>query len=86
MDIQSGNKNDIGCLNGLKVLSLFNVILGHRLMQCAVFPKQNVVEYLNWTQTTMSNIHVWMCFCNVDNFLIIASLLLTLKILKSLDS
>lgn len=80
------NKYEIGCLNGIKVLSLLGVIFGHRLMFNAALPKLNVVDYLNFIPTILDGIHVWICYCSVDNFLIIASILLTMKILKSLDS
>ncbi|CAO1419826.1 unnamed protein product [Diamesa serratosioi] len=85
-DIQSENKNDIGCFLGIKVLSLFGVILGHRLMHCSVFPKENAIDFLNEIPNSYISIITWHVCGGVDNFLIIASVLLTMKLLKSLDS
>lgn len=84
-DIGEVIKDDIGCLNGLKVLSLFTTILGHRIAFTIIFPKVNVAEFLNWGSSTRTGVSFWFQLNSVDNFLIIASLLATVKILKALD-
>ena len=84
-DNQTVNKNDIGCLNGIKVISLLFVILGHRLMFMVMSPKVNVVDYLKWIPKIKTGVQLWLLMSTIDNFLIIASLLTTLKILQALD-
>lgn len=84
-DPQTVDTNEIGCLNGIKVISLLGVILVHRLMFMAMSPKFNVIDYLKWIPGLKNEIQLWFQMSTIDNFLIIASLLTTLKILQALD-
>ena len=48
-------------------------------------PKVNVVDYLKWIPKIKTGVQLWLLMSTIDNFLIIASLLTTLKILQALD-
>ncbi|XP_075243252.1 O-acyltransferase like protein-like [Convolutriloba macropyga] len=85
---ESGAKN-IGCLNGIRVLSINWVVLGHTLMFLGVFfvpvaPVDNFLEFANGYATHWTFLAVSNGTFSVDSFFVLSGFLLTYLCLPKL--
>ncbi|XP_044749794.1 uncharacterized protein LOC123310390 [Coccinella septempunctata] len=69
-------EDNISCINGLKVLSMFWVLLGHRVMVNALLPNVNSLFIFEW-KDNMENMAILGATVSVDSFLTISGLLLS---------
>jgi peptidoglycan/LPS O-acetylase OafA/YrhL len=81
-----GKRTDmIGCLNGIRVLSILWIMFGHRMTTMyAASPKINFVFFLDWVKQYPSMI-VYAGTVAVDTFFLLSGLLVTKGMLRELD-
>ncbi|CRK88312.1 CLUMA_CG002091, isoform A [Clunio marinus] len=81
---ESKSPNAIKCLLGLRTLSLFWIILGHRFEYQRLFPNANTVTFLEHYDHFYIALHTAFNIA-VDTFFVMGSLLATTSILNALD-
>lgn len=81
---RSRNSNVIHCLNGIRALSIFWIILGHRLDERFMIPAINGDEVLSFPEKPISLIHTNFTLA-VDTFFVMGGLLVTWSFLNALD-
>ncbi|KAK9886947.1 hypothetical protein WA026_019204 [Henosepilachna vigintioctopunctata] len=73
--------DNIACINGLKVLSMLWVIIGHRFLINAVTPNVNSLYLFEW-KDNIENMTIVGASVSVDTFLTISGLLLSYVYLR----
>lgn len=77
-------KNNIDCLNGIRVLSMIWVMYGHSFTSNLMVPKINFIDYIKWTRTFFS-LFTHNSFIAVDSFFFLSGLLLSWMGMKEIE-
>lgn len=81
-----GTSTSIGCLDGLRALSLLWIIFGHRYFDIFLSPAtNNVTATESWLKTFFSLSHT-IFHLAVDTFFLMGGLLVTWTFMKSFDA
>ena len=83
---QTSNKNSsvIGCLNGIRCLSMVWIILAHRFANILSGPTINLIYISQWIKQ-YPNMLIISGTMSVDTFFLLSGFLVTHSILKDLD-
>lgn len=81
---KSKNPNAINCLNGIRALSVFWIIFGHRFDERFMVPSINSDAVFGFPEKPISLIHSTFTLA-VDTFFLMGGLLVTSSILSALD-
>jgi peptidoglycan/LPS O-acetylase OafA/YrhL len=76
--------NSINCLNGIRALSIFWVIFGHRMEERFYVPLVNGDDMLHYRENPIYLLHTTFELA-VDTFLLMGGLLATQSLIKALD-
>ncbi|XP_017145314.1 nose resistant to fluoxetine protein 6-like [Drosophila miranda] len=78
------NPNVINCLDGIRCMSLFWVVLGHGVGYSAGNPNINTLPTVLWLEEPFSNFILYAYF-SVDSFFFIGGLLVAMVVLRSME-
>lgn len=77
-------KNNIDCLNGIRVLSMIWVIFAHSFASNLAVPTINFIEYIKWTRTFYA-MFTHNAYISVDSFFFLSGLLLSWIGMKEIE-
>ncbi|KAL5284197.1 hypothetical protein ACFFRR_006461 [Megaselia abdita] len=77
-------KNNIDCLNGIRVISMIWVIYGHAIMMNTSAPQINWFDLVRWTRTFFS-MFTQNAYISVDSFFFMSGLLLAWIGMKEIE-
>ncbi|XP_066146424.1 O-acyltransferase like protein-like isoform X1 [Euwallacea fornicatus] len=73
---RSRSKNDIRCLHGIRLLSIYFIVYGHRFVHNLVTPVLNSMDFVDWLESyAATTIHG--ATTTVDTFIVVASTLVS---------
>jgi peptidoglycan/LPS O-acetylase OafA/YrhL len=75
----------INCLNGLRGISIFWIMFGHRILHQSVLPLANPQDYLDFYENLFSVVYSGYHLA-VDTFFVMGALLMTQTTLKAFES
>ncbi|KAL5284194.1 hypothetical protein ACFFRR_006458 [Megaselia abdita] len=78
------NKNNIDCVNGIRVIFMIWVIFCHSFASNMAVPKINLIDYIKWTRTYFA-VLTYNGWISVDSFFYLSELLISWIGMKEIE-
>lgn len=82
---ENKSPSSINCLNGLRAISVFWIMFGHRVLNQTSVPVANLAEFIEFYQTFPSVI-ISAYHLSVDTFFLMGALLVTQSLMRAFES